>query len=327
MLSAKKTSMVALFKATMILCMRNQNIIKKLTKVYILVLTYVVIAACATSTNNVNNSRYKMKQDIAPNFDYGEITYSEVIPAYEPYNVWTSRPYKVLGAYYTPLQSGKGHEETGNASWYGQKFHGHKTANGEVFDMFALTAAHKTLPLPSFVRVTNLTNKKSVIVRVNDRGPFHDDRVLDLSYGAAKKLGYHKQGVAKIKLEVIHINEVGDVTIGNGPTQYAKDSNIMVAQGAVIDKKTTDESTSIANSQLDSGLFVQVMALQSSEKAKSLATGLSNLLQVNTQLPLVDNIYKLQLGPLKNEQKAKKIIEELKKIGFDEAFAVHFEAD
>lgn len=289
-----------------------------------LMITCVVITACANNATNVSNSRYTMKQDIAPNFDYGEITYSEVIPAFEPYNVWTSRPYKVLGAYYMPLQSGKGHEETGKASWYGQKFHGHKTANGEVFDMFALTAAHKTLPLPSFVRVTNLQNNKSVIVRVNDRGPFHDDRVLDLSYGAAKKLGYHKQGVAKIKLEVIHISEAGDVTIGKGPTQYAKDSNIMVAQGAVINNKETDKQTASA---LDSGLFVQVMALQSGEKAKSLATGLANILQVNTQLPLVDNIYKLQLGPLKNEQKAKTLIEELKKIGFDQAFAVQFEAD
>lgn len=324
MLCANKTSKLARKKATVNSRTRMQNIVQKTFKSTIVFVASVLLAACANNVSNKSNSRYSMKQDIAPNFDYGEITYNEVIPTFEPYNIWTSRPYKVLGAYYTPLQSGKGHEETGNASWYGQKFHGHKTANGEVFDMFALTAAHKTLPLPSFVRVTNLKNNKSVVVRVNDRGPFHDDRVLDLSYGAAKKLGYHKQGVAKVKVEVIHINEGGDVTIGKGPTQYAQDSNIMIAQGAVIDQTVIDQADT---NPFNSGLFVQVMALQSSDKAESLATGLSNLLQVNTQVPMVDNIYKLQLGPLKNEQKAKRIIEELKKIGFDQAFAVQFEAD
>jgi len=119
----------------------------------------------------------------------------------------TTRPYEVLGKRYTPMLDETGYTETGIASWYGRKFHGYHTSNGEIYDMFAMTAAHKTLPLPSFVRVTNIANGQSVIVRVNDRGPFHDDRIIDLSYAAAYKLGYHKYGTAQVKLEAITLTD------------------------------------------------------------------------------------------------------------------------
>lgn len=288
------------------------------------------IQGCA----NQSNSRYKIKQDTAPTFHYGDIQYQEIIPVFEPYNIWTSRPYEVLGQYYTPLITGKGHEEIGNASWYGQKFHGHKTANGEIFDMFALTAAHKTLPLPSFVKVTNLENNEVAVVRVNDRGPFHEDRVLDLSYGAAKKLGFHQHGIANIKLEVIHVNEQGDITIGAQATEFADQA---YANTPDIKEKLQRSDTELgvensitpntaAKTNTDNiqqtGIFVQVMAIQNEDKVKSLAMGLSQLLQVSTSTPKEQNMYKLQLGPLKNEQKAQKIIQELYKIGFEQAFTV-----
>ncbi|HBD12661.1 MAG TPA: septal ring lytic transglycosylase RlpA family lipoprotein, partial [Porticoccaceae bacterium] len=88
----------------------------------------------------------------------------------------------------------------GIASWYGRKFHGRKTANGETFSMYAMTAAHRTLPIPCYVRVTNLANRRQVIVRINDRGPFHGDRLIDLSYAAAKKLGYEEGGTAQVEV-------------------------------------------------------------------------------------------------------------------------------
>lgn len=291
----------------------------KPTMFYLFIVSLLIgIQGCTSQSNN----RYAIKHDTAPNFDYGEIEYEDIIPVYEPYNIWTSRPYQVLGEYYTPLITGEGHEEEGNASWYGQKFHGHKTANGEIFDMFALSAAHKTLPLPSFVKVTNLTNNMSVTVRVNDRGPFHDDRIIDLSYGAAKKLGFHKLGVAKVKMEVIHVSQDGLVTIGKSKVEPIHESEPL--------PESRDEPQVIANqpsspASLQSqqpSLFVQVMAMQNEEKIKSLALGLSNLLQVSTSTPKVANVYKLQLGPLSSEQKAEKLIQELYKIGFDEAFAV-----
>ncbi|KPV40654.1 hypothetical protein AN478_05675 [Thiohalorhabdus denitrificans] len=114
-------------------------------------------------------------------------------------------PYKVNGDWYHPLRTARGYQEEGLASWYGDKFHGRPTANGEVFDMHLPTAAHRTLPLPTLVRVTNLENGRSTQVRVNDRGPFVDtrERIIDLSYAAAKRLGMNKQGVARVQVEAI----------------------------------------------------------------------------------------------------------------------------
>ena len=121
---------------------------------------------------------------------------------HEPRSRYGNRsPYSVLGKAYTVLESPDGFREEGLASYYGNKFHGRRTSNQEVYDMYAFTAAHKSLPLPSFARVTNLDNGKSVVVRVNDRGPFHDGRVIDLSYAAAVKLGYRDIGTARVRVE------------------------------------------------------------------------------------------------------------------------------
>lgn len=119
-------------------------------------------------------------------------------------------PYTVNGVTYSVLPSAAGYAEEGIASWYGLKFHGRKTSNGERFSVYGPTAAHKTLPIPSYVRVTNLDNNRSMVVRVNDRGPFHSDRIIDLSYGAALKLGYAQQGTARVRVEAIPVAGVDD---------------------------------------------------------------------------------------------------------------------
>jgi rare lipoprotein A len=113
------------------------------------------------------------------------------------------RSYTVLGKTYQVMDSGAGYRATGLAGWYGRKFHGRKTSSGEPFDMFQLTAAHRSLPIPAYVKVTNLSNGRSTIVRVNDRGPFHGDRILDLSYAAAVKLGFAELGTARVRIEAI----------------------------------------------------------------------------------------------------------------------------
>jgi rare lipoprotein A len=118
----------------------------------------------------------------------------------EPRSRYGNRSYSVLGKRYQVLQSAEGYDETGVASFYGNKFHGRRTSNLEVYDMYAFTAAHKTLPLPSYARVTNLDNGRSIVVRVNDRGPFHSGRIIDLSYAAAVKLGYREQGTARVEV-------------------------------------------------------------------------------------------------------------------------------
>ena len=121
----------------------------------------------------------------------------------EPRSRGGNRDYSVLGKRYKVMDASEGHVETGLASYYGKKFHGRLTSSQEVYDMYAFTAAHKTLPLPSFARVTNLDNGKSIVVRVNDRGPFHKGRVIDLSYAAAVKLGYRERGTARVEVRAL----------------------------------------------------------------------------------------------------------------------------
>lgn len=124
--------------------------------------------------------------------------------------VGNKSPYTVNGVSYEVLPSLAGYRERGLASWYGTKFHGQLTSNGEVYDLYAATAAHKTLPIPCYARVTNLDNGRSIVVRVNDRGPFHSDRLIDLSYGAAVKLGFMEVGTARVEVEVIQLAGIDD---------------------------------------------------------------------------------------------------------------------
>ncbi len=124
-------------------------------------------------------------------------------PRDEPFHRFANRPYTVFGQTYVPVVNRQPTRERGLASWYGRKFHGQKTASGETYDMFAMTAAHKTLPIPSFARVTNVRNGQSVVVRVNDRGPFHADRIIDLSYAAAARIGIVNSGSGLVDVERI----------------------------------------------------------------------------------------------------------------------------
>lgn len=125
------------------------------------------------------------------------------VPRAEPLHRYANRTYTVMGNTYTPQAKPGGYSKDGMASWYGRRFHGRKTASGEVYDMYAMTAAHPTLPIPSYVRVTALDSGKAVVVRINDRGPFHGKRIIDLSYTAAHKLGYVNKGSTRVRVESI----------------------------------------------------------------------------------------------------------------------------
>lgn len=143
---------------------------------------------------------------------------AEPVVGDEPRSVVGNRsPYSVLGKKYEVLNRVDGYVERGTASYYGNKFHGRRTSNQEVYDMYAFTAAHKTLPLPSFARVTNLDNGKSVVVRVNDRGPFHDGRVIDLSYAAAVKLGITQRGTGRVEVRALTSKDQGSVLASTMP--------------------------------------------------------------------------------------------------------------
>lgn len=153
-----------------------------------IILACAALAACASP-------RYAARDDDRPSATRPATKPGGRIPA-------TMRPYQVAGKWYTPRVD-EDYDEKGIASWYGEQFHNRNTANGEVFDMDLITAAHKTLPLPSIVEVTDLDTGKKVRVRVNDRGPFVDGRIIDLSKGAAKKLGTYQKGVARVRVRYI----------------------------------------------------------------------------------------------------------------------------
>ena len=124
-------------------------------------------------------------------------------PRAEPLHRSANRPYEVFGKKYVPLSSVRPYHQRGIASWYGKRFHGQKTASGETYDMYAMTAAHPILPIPSYARVTSVRSGKQVIVRINDRGPFHSGRVIDLSYAAAHRLGLIGSGSGEVEIEAI----------------------------------------------------------------------------------------------------------------------------
>lgn len=279
-------------------------------------------------------SRYTRAVDSAPDYEYNEPDMLDAEPRYEPYREQNSLPYEVFGKHYKPLTTGKGYVQTGNASWYGQKFHGHLTSNGEIYDMFGMTAAHKTLPLPSYVRVTNLENQQSAIVRVNDRGPFHSDRIIDLSYAAAKKLGFHDVGTTSVKLEVIHVDKNDMVTVGNeAPVPYALYAGQLPAESALHTASTvldeTEQSEELNGEQTGrtvltaiKGYYIQVAALSDAQRAKQLSDGLSSLYQVPAEIPLIDDIYRLRLGPLTDRFQLKMLLDELKKNGYPGAYTI-----
>ena len=125
------------------------------------------------------------------------------VPKSEAHSPRGNKPYEVFGQKYHPLKSSKNYKESGLASWYGRKFHGNKTSSGEPYDLYGMTAAHRTLPLPTYARVTNTHTGKSIIVKINDRGPFHSNRLIDLSYAAARKLGIYGQGTGHVTVEAI----------------------------------------------------------------------------------------------------------------------------
>ena len=209
--------------------------------------------------------RYSLRQDkapgVAPNLDHVK----DAVPRYEPYTRQGNKNYNVWGQDYEVWQDLEDYQDEGLASWYGAKFHGYHTSNGEVYDMYTMTAAHKNLPLPSFVRVTNKENGKQVIVRVNDRGPFHGGRVIDLSYAAAYKLDMLNTGTAPVKVELIKLAP-------NGKEQQL--------------------------AQAGSGKHIQLLATRSGEKARELAAQLSKEYGFPARVERQSEWYRLQMGPI-----------------------------
>lgn len=203
----------------------------------------------------------------------------DAVPRNEPLSAGGNRPYNIFGVSYRPLATSQGYRERGVASWYGKKFHGRRTSNGEIYDMYAMTAAHKTLPLPSYVRVRNLNNGRSVVVRVNDRGPFLDNRLIDLSYAAASRLGIIGTGTGIVEVEGVGTNE---------PVVTAATPPVQIVRTAVAAEPPR--------------LYLQVGAFASRDNAEALRNRLAsaNLKPVHVEPAQLDGtpLYRVRIGPM-----------------------------
>lgn len=230
-------------------------------------------------------SRYDVKDDYSPSLLLDPDLIEDATPRVETIKkAGNKSPYTVLGKTYEvmSIDKAKRYQETGGASWYGLKFHGHLTSNGEIYNIYAMTAAHKTLPIPSYVKVTNLSNGRTAIVRVNDRGPFHKGRIIDLSYAAATKLDFIKQGTTQVKVEVLDSSRWLKEHKNQSPDR------VMLQAAAYSDKAVAEARTKELQKKIDAPVWL--------EHGK-------------------DNFYRLKVGPLPSD-KANMISDELQGLGF-----------
>jgi rare lipoprotein A len=217
-------------------------------------------------------------------------------PRFEPLHRFANRPYQVFGKDYVPLDAVAPFRQRGIASWYGKRFHGGLTSSGERYDMYAMTAAHPTLPVPSYVRVTNVATGRSVVVRINDRGPFHADRVIDLSYTAAWRLGYADAGSALVDIEAI--------VPGTTPAVQAR------APAAA----PSPQGVALAQTEAK-GVYLQLGAFTVRENAELFRAKLMRefaWLSDPIQVIAGESLFRLHLGPYRNPEEARAIAERIR---------------
>ena len=224
------------------------------------------------------------------------------VPKKEPLHSRANRPYMALGATYKPMTKYQPYKERGIASWYGKRFHGRKTSNGEIYDMYSMSAAHTILPLPSYAKVTNPANGRSIIVRVNDRGPFKHSRIIDLSYAAAHKLGYVNKGSTLVEVEAIDPDKA-DSYASNSTVAQAEATPVAVAATTTTQVEQT-ANTANENVVLESGFFVQAGAFKNEANADSLINKLQGLdIDQNSGINKVYNngLHRLKIGPFETK--------------------------
>ena len=237
----------------------------------------------------------------------------DAVPRPEPRSKYGNGPvYEVLGKRYQVMPSSRGYQERGVASWYGKKFHGNLTSNREVYDMHKMTAAHKTLPLPTYVRVRNLRNDKSIIVRVNDRGPFVHNRIIDLSYAAARKLDMIKDGTSMVEVTAIDF----DAPAGDRPVRKAVPPEPPVAnrpQGGLPQAQPHE-------------IFIQVGAFGDRANAERRlgvlsVAGIENAYIHEERTP-ERTLYRVRIGPVADVVQYDVLVEELENIGISDPYLI-----
>ena len=313
-------------------------------KVVVLIVTTLLLAACGTThrkpetpsaTPAPSAGGYLAGDgpgaDAPANLD----AIPDAVPKAEPLHRYANRPYKALDKTYTPLTVVGSFKERGIASWYGKKFNGERTSSGEKYDMYAMSAAHPTLPIPSYARVTNIANQKSVIVRINDRGPFINDRVIDLSYTAAHKLGIISNGSAQVEVESINpnvsVNTIAASTVQSQPLESSAPVALVAASTAAASAVIAVPATAVpvvvtpvALAPLESSdrsVYLQLGAFSSQAGAEAYRDKMRKLLgDTGKQLKLTtnkDGLVRLNIGPYANLNEARSNAESMEnKLGF-----------
>lgn len=278
----------------------------------VLALLCVFLASCSgskpktktTEPYNPNDGRYKHDKDFGPSEEVDLSHIPDAVPRYEVRTrAGNKNPYTVLGKTYHLIKDETSYKERGYASWYGNKFNGYHTSNGELYDMYAMTGAHKTLPIPSYVRVTNLDNGKSVVVRINDRGPFHQGRIVDLSYAAAQRIGIHKAGTGRVEVEI--------ALPGDAPPIPRKAETSVVRQ---------------IEAALPPGTYLQIGAFGNKQAAQDFASNLGTKLTfpvVISSASVPKEIHRVRLGPFKDAKNLQQARDQLARVKIYEAHVVY----
>lgn len=285
-----------------------------------------------TDDDASGGGRYAMSADAYP-LDPPDVSdVPDAIPRKEPLSRAGNRStYSVWGKSYRVLPDAKGYNETGTASWYGKKFHGYATSSGEIYDMYEMSAAHRSLPLPTFARVTRVGTNKSVIVRVNDRGPFHSERVIDLSYAAASRLGLTDHGTGRVNVQAIdpdqwlarHGNvsssEMPPAAIARKDVPSSDVSSNDVTQPAAAPEASAGQAEPAASG---GGAYWQVAALESRQGAVKLKRRLQDELSHAVRIAEADGMYRVQVGPVGATSGEAALRDTLRRAGFPQAFIV-----
>jgi rare lipoprotein A len=258
--------------------MYKKPVTNKAILCWIILLCLTQLVACSLTSR-----RFNVQGDGAPPFDVDVSKIPDAEPKKEPFSSYANKSYDLNGRHYKVLKSAKGYTRSGTASWYGSMFHDRLTSTGERYNMFAMTAASTELPIPCYVKVTNLENGKEVVVRVNDRGPFENKRIIDLSFVAAKKLGFANKGVARVRVAAID------------PDKWHKKSH-PVYLASNPDKPVK------ANVSTEKKVYLQVGAFAELDSAKKLSKKINQLADLNTEINKISRnempLYRVRVGPL-----------------------------
>ncbi len=244
------------------------------------------------------------RRDGPPSYNVDVSGIPDAVPKVEPLSRIGNKPYTVFGKKYYVMSSSKNYEQRGIASWYGTKFHGHHTSNGERYNMLAMTAAHKTLPLPTYVEVTNLKNGLKVIVKVTDRGPFESNRLIDLSYAAAKKLRMLGHGTALVDIKAID------------PLRY--DRNNHTTQSILLAENTQKQVLTQHYTRPIHPTYIHVGAFRNRIYAERLKRRLTSVIESPvsiTQLAHLNKMYRVQIGPVRDAIRVAQINRQLRSMG------------